>query len=385
MPIPPFLLYNPPIMNGSGVLFICILELVCPLAAGAVFAGLSGLGDAIRRKSGLVFALLFSWVGGQILLWAAFQLLAVPCVLTGRTFEQLRRLSVPVLGAVCVAGAAVGLFRVRKQLSASGADPRPLPGDAEAPSKADAKTVLLWCIFGALLLFQLVMAVLFTYTDGDDAFYVAVATITPEKDPLYLSNPYTGGSTGIWMRYGLAPFPLWIRLLADLSGIVPVTVAHVTLPVALIGMAYAVYALIAAQLLGARREKLPLYLIFTEILVLFGNYSIYSPENFLIARSRQGKAALASLLLPFTFYLLLLLLKRVREKQPIGADLAFLLPLTALAACLCTTLGALLVCMMLGLTAILLLLCERSLRALPLLLLSCVPGGAFALLYLLTK
>ena len=47
---------------------------------------------------------------------------------------------------------------------------------------------------------------------------------------------------------------------------------------------------------------IPFFMILTELLLLFGGYSVYSVENFVMVRASQGKAILAGIILPFLFY-----------------------------------------------------------------------------------
>ena len=97
---------------------------------------------------------------------------------------------------------------------------RRLPGCSEK----DKQSAPVWCLFAVLLLIQLAAAGMLAYEEGDDAFYVAVATGTESSDTLYDILPYTGATTGTDARHGLAPFPVWTAFLARLSGIHPATV-----------------------------------------------------------------------------------------------------------------------------------------------------------------
>lgn len=156
--------------------------------------------------------------------------------------------------------------------------------------------------FAVLLLIQLVLAVVMVYGDGDDAYYVAISTAAQEsrenvpEDSLYRLN------TELDVRHGLAPFPIWIAWLARMTGISTVVVAKTLLPVVLISMTYGVFYLLGSRILFSG-QSVPLFLICTEVLVMFGDYSFYTVENFMIARSRQGKAALGSILIPMNLLL----------------------------------------------------------------------------------
>lgn len=166
---------------------------------------------------------------------------------------------------------------------------------------------------------QLVLAVVMVYGDGDDAYYVAISTAAQESGKMYQKIPYTGMNTELDVRHGLAPFPIWIAWLARMTGISTVVVAKTLLPVVLISMTYGVFYLLGSRILFSG-QSVPLFLICTEVLVMFGDYSFYTVENFMIARSRQGKAALGSILIPMIFFLLLWLFRRLQEEKRSQSD-----------------------------------------------------------------
>lgn len=342
------------------LLILAVLVLVIPVIVGGLTAGVD--------KS-----LLFRWVSGQFLLWAGFQVICVPMVLTARKFQDVVILfSGYILALVLLAVARV----LRRRAKA----PRwKKTGDVSLKREG----VLLWLIFWLILVFQLVQAVRMTYGDGDDAYYVAVSTITQKSDSMYRILTYTGLASELDVRHALAPFPIWIAYLARISGMRAVMTAHVAVPVVLIPMTYAIYYLIGARLFPDKGGRLPLFLVFTELLILFGNYSISSVENFMIARSRQGKAALGSIVIPFVLLLLLILCEKLRHKQEVSPKFYLLLTAAALVGCLCSTMGALLLCLLVGVTGITAALVNKRYRILFPMAAACVPCVCFAMLYLL--
>lgn len=319
--------------------------------------------------------LILRWIGGQFILWAGFQLICVPLILKQRDFSLAVVLYGVYQAALLLLVIAMGLRNRARKMSV-----RWIHGYDRERQGSD---FLLWLVFLGLLLFQLVQSVRLAYADGDDAYYVAVSSITNDAETMYRKLPYTGGETGLDVRHGLAPFPIWIAFLARISGMQVVTLAQVVLPGVLIVMTYAIFYLLGCHLFPQRNGKLPLFLIFTEILVLFGDYSHYTVENFMIARSRQGKAALGSIVIPFLLYLLLLLLQRLQEKKKIPAAFYLMLASTVITGCLCSTLGALLVCMLVGITGLAGAVCYRERRILLPMLLCCIPCVCYAVIYLL--
>jgi hypothetical protein len=244
------------------------------------------------------------------------------------------------------------------------------------------KEKISWFIFGVLVALQILAAAFLTYGDGDDAFYVAVSTITEASDTLYKIMPYSMGETGLDLRHGLAPFPIWIAFLARVSGFSVPFVAHVAANTFLIGMTYVIFGKIAQVLWGNEGEKRSLFLCLVALLVLFGDYSYKTPENFMIARSRQGKAALGNIIIPIIVWLLLMIFKQLQEKQKVQLMLWVILCATVISACLCSTLGTFLTCLMLGMAGICAGVVYRNIRLVIQMAICCIPSLIFALLYI---
>lgn len=344
------------------LLILVILVFVIP----AIVGGLAASADR---------SLLFRWVSGQFLLWAGFQVICVPMVLTKRTLGELAVVFSGFMAAMALFSLGAGVRRRAKAAFYH----RRMEG---AGGKRDIVALLLWFCVAALLVLQLILALLLAYEEGDDAFYVAISTVAEKSDIMYYSLPYTGGTSLLDMRHVLAPFPMWVAFLARLTGIRTVTMAQVALPLVLVVMSYAVFFLIGKRLFQNGKRKLPLFLVLLEVLVLFGGYSLQSAENFLLVRTAQGKAVLANIVIPF---LLLLLLQILEGLQQEGKNCAWKWALTAAAiatGCLCSLEGTLLTCMLLGLVGVCMLACYRQWKLiLPMAGCSVVPV-CIALLYL---
>lgn len=341
------------------VLIFALLVLVVPVIVG-------GLTVSVDKS------LPFRWISGQFLLWAGFQVICVPMILEARKFQDVVILFSGYMSALVLL-AVVAVLRRRSK------EPRQKITDGAGLKR---EGVLLWLLFWVILAFQLVQAVRMTYSDGDDAYYVAVSAITQKAGTMYRVLPYTGFRSLLDVRHALAPFPIWIAYLARISGMQAVMTAHVAVPIVLIPMTYAIFYLIGVRLFPDKGGRLPLFLVFTELLILFGNYSIYSMENFMIARSRQGKAALGSIVIPFVMLLLLILCEKLRQKQKVSPRFYLLLTAAAFTGCLCSTMGALLLCMLVGVTGITAALANKCYRILFPMAAACVPCVCFAILYL---
>ena len=341
-----------------------MLLVVVPIVVGSLFRH-----NVDKELTGPVFR----WISGQIFLWACFQLVCVPMILLELDFD-FAVAGFSAVQALAVLTAAVTAVRNRKTAWA-------ITGIRCFDRNKSARYIL-WMIFWTILIFQLVQAVRLAYGDGDDAFYVAISSITQNARTMYRKLPYTGHTTELDARHGLAPFPIWIAYLAYVTGIRAVSMAHVVVPVALIATTYGIFYLLGGILLKEKKDALPLFLIFTELLVLFGDYSFYTAENFMIARSRQGKAALGSIVIPVILLLLLSLLRQLQEGENLTLKYYVLLAAAGMAACLCSTMGAMLCSLLVGIAGLCAAIAYKRWKILIPLALCCLPTVCYAVLYL---
>lgn len=358
---------NLPFAIQGGILGIILFAL--PVAVGCGLQGTKR--DNVMGESGL----LFWWISGQMVLWAVFQLVCVPFVLMEKDVLYV----VTVFGGLA---ALLGLWGIVCQIIQKHQGKICLMKGLKADNGWSAERVA-WVIFAGILFFQLLQAVRLAYGDGDDAYYVAISTIAEDSGEMYRKLPYTGGSMDVDIRHGLAPFPIWIAFLAMISGIKSVTIAHIVMPLMLIPMTYGIFYFIGKRLFEGKRGQLPFFMIFTELLVLFGDYSFYTAERFMIARSRQGKAALGSIILPMLLFVLLLFLNYLQNKQKIAWQFWVLLCSVMLAGCLCSTMGAFLLCLMVAVTGLCATVSYGRWKLLFPLAFCCIPCISYMLLYVL--
>lgn len=350
------------------------LQLLLPLCVGGIF----------YRKENTKWESLFeSFLLGQLFIWTVFQIVSVPMILFQRMFSELTL----VFSALVMILGVCGILRYSKcGVLHKGF----LRGEKKVAAKDSYSW--LWILFWVIFAMQLVLSVFMTYQDGDDAFYVAISSSAAQGGAMYRNLPYTGVTSALNARYGLAPFPLWTAYISRLSGVKAVTVAHILQPLVYMPMTMGVFALIGSRLLGERKRFLPLYMVFSELLVLFGDYSIMSPENFLVARSRQGKAMLATVILPMLIFLLLRLLqdetmhtdrnadeKVGKMKSWLWAGIFF----TVMSSCLCSTMGGLVCGLMLSVVGICSLIAYRRVGLFIGMVMVCIPTLVFAFLYLI--
>ncbi len=354
-------------MIGIGLVVLGIFLLVLPVLVGTLF----------ERRQGQADGLIFYWVSGQMLIWAGFLVICVPLILLRQSFASVITLFHCYQGILLLVATAFWFYRKRRRVG--------IPEKKEISKKTGMATKIWRIVFWLLLILQWVLTIFLAYEEGDDAFYFATATITEQSDTMYLLLPYTGYATGLDARHGLAPFPVWIAYLAKVSGIPALVVAQILLPLALLGMSYGIYYLMAKNLCTEKEEAVPLFMVLVECLFLFGGYSLFTAENFMLVRAAQGKAVIAGIILPFMMYLLMKLMQSLRNSKKTGATFWILLLATMTAACLCSTQGTILSCVLIGIAGVCVAISYRRIRFLiPLVLCSGVPV-CMALLYFMVK
>lgn len=352
------------------LLVLGIILLLVPTIVGCLL---------VKENKGTL-RLISAWISGQILLWAGFFVIAVPMILLQKSFTHTCYM---FTGYTALLVVMAGIEKVigRSKLQRSAISVR---NNTKEYSRTKAE-IALWIVFWGLLLVQFVMATVFAYEEGDDAFYIAIATITEDANTMYIKLPYTGGTTGLDARHGLAPFPVWIAYLARVSGMHAAIVAQVILAVVILGMTYGIYYLVGRRLCEDNLKSLPFFMILTELLMMFGGYSVYSVENFVLVRASQGKAILAAIVLPFLFYQLMILVRELEDNKKLGLRFWALVLCTTATGCLCSTLGTILICMLLGIAGLCIAISYRRWQILIPLGLSCLIPVGMAGVYLLIR
>lgn len=349
----------------TGLLLTVLVVVLIPLLVGTLYAG------SHREKSWG-----FLWVCGQITIWAGFLIICVPLILL--RVEEGVALVMKGLGGLMtlLSAAALIRFSVKKRWKKLGESGVALEERAALPWKA---LVLL------LFLLQAVCMIFLAYEEGDDAFYVAVSAISASSDAMYQSLPYTGYPTVLDARHGLAPFPIWISVLSRWTQIPVAILAHVVLPIFLLGMAYSIYLELSRLLFGGDEKKRITFLLLIEVLILFGGQSLYTAENFLLVRTAQGKAVLAAIVIPFLLVQCFSVTKKLGAKQRMMVGDWILIILAQIAGCLCSTQGAVLVCLFTVVVGCCQAVCYRKWKVLLPVALGCVLPAGMVLLYLIVQ
>lgn len=347
-----------------------------------------------RKESGLAARTLT----GYLLMFAIFELLTVPLTI----------LRVPYHVLVWTAGVVYAVLGLLSLWKCGGGIGREILKAVKNSFRQP------WTMYAAVLLIlaQALAYVFFMTTDLDDAYYVAAATTAIHYDTLFLNSPYTGMAVEtLNLRYVLSPFPMFLAFISSCSGLQPAVMAHTVLPVFLVSLAYVVYYQLGGILFTAKPEtgkessrrrkearaakrntestapdkkeqtrQTGLFLCLLSLIHVYSYYSIYTQGTFMLIRIWQGKAVLASVLLPCLFYLCY---KAMTEYQEKGDWIIIFL--CAASCVLVSSMGVALAPVMMGVMALLFGIFKGKWRYVWNMILCCIPCVTIGALYLILK
>lgn len=338
----------------KGLLAVFWLILI-PTAAGIPF---------LRKKSHYTPGECF--LTGYLFLFAAAELLTLPMILLKAPLHVL----VWCYGAVAGAAALFGVFCLKG---------KKLPAIGQARDRIRNASPFFWCAL-ILIAVQIVIVVLYAHFDADDAFYVATATTSVEKDSIFVFNPYTGRKyRNLPSRYVLSPFPIFLAVVSELcAGLHPAIMAHTIFPPVFQLMSYLIVYRIASEWFQDSPHGRGIFLYVAAALNSFFAYSTYNSGSFQMIRIWQGKALLAAALIPLLFYLSMTIVMEEKPKYP-----WYLLLLANTACCLLSSMGIILAPILQGAFALLGMIRFRSPKRFLYGILCCIPSIVLGVVYVL--
>ena len=378
----------------AALLMLTLLPIVAGMGFIVPFKSLGG-----EEKKSIFFDIIWSWFFGQLLLWCVFQPIAVRQVLKSGRIEGLRKeyligVGVVVIASIvlCVVGMVVqkkrgedALYKawgINSESAGTLASSEKTAQGVDVGGRNEKMLMVIAIVVVALIVIQAFLQVFLAYMEVDDAFYVTEAVSSAAGVPFYERIPYTGAYTGGDFRHGLAPFPLWLAFISIFTGLNATSLSHVVLPPVHLLLTYGEFALIGRAILGKNKKYLPVFMLIISFLNLFGFTSYMTPEKFFLTRIREGKATIASMILPGLILALFLILKSLGENKKIDFRAYLLLFVLNVSGCLCSTLGALICAVPVFICAVLGAIMFKKIRHLLPMAVSCVPCAVFAFMYL---
>lgn len=268
---------------GLAFFWMCVV----PLLSAGLFAR-----TLIKNRG---FLLVAAMSVGLVFQYAIYQVIAMGFVLLDGSFRLLTVIYAGISLLLAVAGGFLWyrcLFQ-RKLLS---------PGGALEESYCFYKDPF-FLSGAALVIVQIVAILVMATPDKDDAFYTGLSSMCISNDYVLKYSAYDGAmQMPIENRYIMAALPVYQASLSLLCGrLHTLIICHNLYPLFYMPLAYGLYCMVAERFFK-QKEAIGKFLLFFAVLHMFGNYYVFSPENFLITRIWQGKALFVTIGLPFVWY-----------------------------------------------------------------------------------
>ncbi|MDD2972491.1 MAG: DUF6077 domain-containing protein [Lachnospiraceae bacterium] len=260
-------------------------------------------------------------VMGYFIMLAAFQVIYLPFVVFYNHFMPL----VYVYGVSMAVLAVISLIHngrywisrnhecVMKRFGTKNQNNQNQKSKSRKTLTGNLSTGFLWLVVFGLIGFQIYKKIFYQFHDGDDAFYVVTSVITNTMKNMYLYLPFTGESSVLDKRHAFSAAPVFISFLSEVCGIHPTIMTQTIYSVFILIFVYMIYKLIGDLLLP--KEYVPLFLIFVNLMNIFGNATIYTNSTFLLTRTGQGKAFLGNIIPAASILGLLLMWKNLQRNQ----------------------------------------------------------------------
>ncbi len=344
-----------PLLKG----FLLTLVFLIPFPIGFVF----------HKKDRTITwgTLLKSYLYGQFLMWAVFQILAVPMILLKTSFILLV-ISFSILMAVAV---TIGIIRIFKS---------PKIFKIKIPIAP-----VIWIMFIVtiiLISFQAYKYISSMHIDQDDARYIAEANDAFYYNKMLLYQPETGEYVGNFSRVPIrdvySPWPMYLAALSKLTVTIPPALAHTYYAPILLVISYLAYACMGARLFKGTSERVIFLFLVAVIHLYFAGPAINegAPPVHTITRIWQGKGVVEAVAIPAIIYQLLTIQE---DNSPANW---IILTVMCCGSCLLSGLGVVLPLILIGVFGIYIICCRRF-KSFLWFALSIAPAGIFEVIYFL--
>ncbi len=251
------------------------------------------VGQVFRSRS-----ISFTYLCGQIILWAAFQFIAVPMVYYRADFSTLFWAYtgiVIVLTGFGIYTLMKGHHKVRKR------------GTSVWWKRLSPFLIIAFLVIG----YQMFIYIFGMHLDEDDARWIAEANDALVKNKMLLYNPatgeYIGRFVGEMVKDVFSPWSMYLAWLSRMTTIKAVVIAHTVYPPILLGLSYSAYYEIGGQLfsdekqngkLKSKRHERGIFLLMVSMINMFMAGNAYTQSVFTLTRIWQGKAVVAAVIIP---------------------------------------------------------------------------------------
>ena len=289
------------------------------------------VGSLFRSKS-----VSFTYLCGQLLLWAVFQIVAVPCINLRTDFSTLFWIYTGCVVVLIGLGAG-SLYRYRAHAR------------NRKNKSAWFKQISPFLIIALLIIAgQMCVYIFGMHLDEDDARWIAEANDALVKNKMLLHNPatgeYIGRFAGEMIKDVFSPWAMYLAWLSRATGIRAVVIAHTVYPPILLGLSYSAYYEIGCQLFAdgkggkSKTHERGIFLLMVSVINLFMAGNVYTQSVFTLTRIWQGKAVVAAVMISTILAIILRVQKTTRHMVGSISDWTLLI-VTGISCCLFSGMG----------------------------------------------
>lgn len=348
---------------------VCCLLIVLPIILGMGIVDLCELGNWK-----MITKLIFCYIMGNIVQWALFQLITVPLVLMRTQFDVVIIIWSFAI-AVCT---IIVIWRIVKNKKNHENDRR-----KTSPKCKDIQLVVAVLVMTILIGMQCYIYIMYMHIDDDDSRYIVNALEAYENNIMFLKNPATGEYMGTWVgelaKDVISPWTMYIALIAKMCRIHPAVLAHTVLPSFLLLMSYGSIWLIGDAVFDGNKVLNSVIVSITAIINMYFTSSVRTQSYMTLTRIWQGKAVVASVIIPFILALLIHIYKD---------DIKYiygLLTITCIGGCLLSGVGIFFSGIMIGVYGTYYNAIKRQYKNLLKVMVVCAPSVVYCLAYMIVK
>ncbi len=368
-------------MTYKTILSMCVLFLLVPAWFGIFWIKILNIRQSAQ-------AVLTAWVLGITEMLALGQLALVPLV-AGKFTLTTAVMVIKVLFTLAALLSFYTVLRVWGQRFDRGdvsvfskttvGKRQTTPGDKDAKKIG---TIFFLLLAVALILLQAWILARYQHIDDDDARFVSEEVSAVVHDTMLVDDPIEDAfmywDVGETRKELASPWTMYVAACCRIVDTAPAIFSHTLFPFFMILICYGVYALIGQTLFAGDWEKTALFLIFLSALHIWDYTSTHTLGSMLLLRIWQGKASVASFIVPLLFFLFFQILRqRETGRYPV------VLYMVSFAGSLLSGIGIVIMPVLTAIYGIVDFCCHRNWKKTLLIWCSAAPCGLYLVYYLM--
>ena len=334
-------------------------------------------------------SILLNFVSGILIMFASFQLIALPSIFLNCTFIQLSTLYLIIIAILSFTSIILNINRLKLIKEKLIEYKRKITSSEKKIILAQIKEIIYVKINGMLILVLVIMfgqMILYQFVEYRiwsvyDMFYVGTATTTIHTNQIFRFNPFTGMPLEVFFeQYILSPYFIFHAFISNLFNVPPTIFIRNILPMLLKLFCVSVYFLIGQNLFKCDFGKAIKFTFFCQIIILFSGVGLGSLGHFALLQLYLGDSLLYLALLPLCFYFYMKLFHCSSTK----ADW-IMLTILVVASSLVSTNSIILTTFLLGVLGLVHLISTKRVKEVCKMALCCTPNVFLGFLFILSS